>query len=54
MVLFNPQQGGRLRAYTISKSICLKVSIIGWLEFELAYFGTAVQHMNHYATGTIP
>ena len=25
-----------------------------WLEFELTYFEVAVQHFNHYATGTPP
>ena len=31
-----------------------KVNIIAGLEFELAYKDIAVQHVSHYATGTLP
>ena len=36
----------------LTKGISLKVGVIAWLEFELAYYDVAVQHVNHYATGT--
>ena len=38
--------------YTILKSVCLKVNVIEWLEFELAYLGTAGQHISDYITCT--
>ena len=38
--------------HTFPKGICLKVNIIVWLEFELAYYDSAVQHFNHYTTKT--
>ena len=31
-----------------TKRICPKVNVIAWLEFELAYYDSAVQHFNHY------
>ena len=34
--------------------ISLEVSLIAWLEFELAYFEAAVQHFSHYAIVTPP
>ena len=34
--------------YIFSWSISPKVSVIAWLQFELAYFGTVVQHFSHY------
>ena len=46
---------GRIReVHTFSKCICLKVNIIAWLEFELAYFEAAVQHFNHCTMWTPP
>ena len=38
--------------YTFSKDICPKVNVIAWLELELNYFETAVQHVSHKTTGT--
>ena len=35
------------------KSINPKVNINGRLEFELAYYTVAVQHVNHFATDTL-
>ena len=32
-------------------SICPKVNVIARLEFELAYFKSAVQYFSHYTTG---
>ena len=29
-----------------------KVNIIAWLEFELAYYNVAVQHISHYIIST--
>ena len=34
----------------LSKGICSKVNVIARMEFELAYFETAVHHFSHYAT----
>ena len=31
----------------------LKVNVIEWLEFELAYCDITVQHVNHYAMKTL-
>ena len=36
------------------KSICLKVNVIARLEFELAYYDSAVHRFNHYTTKTPP
>ena len=33
-----------------SKNICLKVSVITLLEFELAYYDAAVENVNPWAT----
>ena len=35
--------------YTFPKSINLKVNVMVWLEFKLAYFKAVVQSFNHYA-----
>ena len=32
------------------KVINPKVNVIAWLEFELAYFEAAIQHVSHYTT----
>ena len=40
--------------HTFPNSICPKVNVIAWLEFELTYYDSTVQHFNHYATGTPP
>ena len=37
---------------TFLKCINLKVNIIVWLEFEMAYYDVTVQHISHCATGT--
>ena len=34
------------------KGIYPKVTVIAWLEFELAYYDVAVQCVSHYTTGT--
>ena len=39
-------------AHTFPKDICPKVNIITWLDFELAYYDSAIQHFNHYTTRT--
>ena len=36
------------------EGICLKVNVIARLEFELAYYDSAVQHFKRYTTGTFP
>ena len=40
------------RVPTVHKDICLKVNVIAWLEFELMYYDSTVQHFNHYTMGT--
>ena len=36
------------------KGIDSKVNVKAWLELELAYHNIAVQHINHYAMGSLP
>ena len=36
------------------KGICPKVNVIAQLEYELAYYDSAVHHFNHYPTRTPP
>ena len=50
MILFNPQLEGQGGGHTFLKSICLKVSVIARLVFELAYYDAAEQLFNHYTT----
>ena len=40
--------------HTFPKGICPKVNIIAQLEFELAYYNSAVHRFNHYTTRTPP
>ena len=42
------------RVHTFPKGICQKVKVIVWLDFELVYYDSAVQHYNHYTAGTLP
>ena len=44
----------RGRGYIFLKGICPKVNVIARLEFELAFFDVAFEHVNHYTTGTSP
>ena len=39
--------------HTFRKGICLKVNLIAKLEFELAYYDSAVHRFNHYTTKTL-
>ena len=39
---------------TFPKGICPKVIVIGRLEFELAYYDSAVHRFNRYTTTTPP
>ena len=39
--------------HNFPKSICLKVNLISRLEFELAYYDSTDQRLNHYATRTL-
>ena len=41
---------GGLGGLYISLGICPKVNVIARLEFELAYYYSAVQRFNHYIT----
>ena len=43
-------EGNKEGVVSLPKSICAKVNVIAWLEFELAYFEVAVQLFSHYAT----
>ena len=36
--------------HTFPKGICPKVNVIVRLEYELAYYGSAVHRFNHYTT----
>ena len=49
MILFKKKAGGIWGFNTFPKDICPKVNVLLWLEFELAYFETVVQHFSHYA-----
>ena len=40
--------------HTFPKGICPKVNVIARLEFESAYYDSAVHHFNHYTTKTPP
>ena len=40
--------------HTFPKGICPKVNVIAQLEFELAYYDSAVQCFNYYSTRTPP
>ena len=42
------------RVNTIPKGICPKVNVIARLEYELAYYESAVHRFNHYTTRTPP
>ena len=44
---------GDKKVQTFAKGISLKVNATVWLKFELAYFEVIVQHVNHYAIGTL-
>ena len=40
--------------HTFSKGICPKVIVIERLEYELAYYDSAVHRFDHYTTRTPP
>ena len=40
--------------HTFPQSICLKVNVIARLEYEHAFYDSAVHHFNHYTTRTTP
>ena len=40
--------------HTFPKGICPKVNVIARLEYELAYYDSAVHRFNHYTTRTPP
>ena len=40
--------------HSFPKDTSPKVNVIAQLEFELAYYNVAVQHVSHYATGITP
>ena len=53
MALFNPQLADK-GVHTFPKGISLKFNVIVRLEFKIAYYDVAVQHVSYYATGTTP
>ena len=53
-VLFNQLQGGKGRVHIFPKGICPKENVIVRLEFELAYYDSALQCFSHYITSTPP
>ena len=36
-----------MRVHAFRKGICSKVNVIARLDFELAYYDSAVEHINH-------
>ena len=40
--------------HTFLNDIRPKVNVLARLEFDHAYFDVAVQHISHYAMGTLP
>ena len=50
-MLFNWEYKG---IHTFTKGICPKVNAMARLEFELAYYDSAVQRFNQYTTRTPP
>ena len=50
MVLFNPWEDKGV--HTFPKGICPKVNVIARVEYELAYYDSAVHRFNHYTTRT--
>ena len=40
--------------HTFPQGICPKVNVIERLEFELAYYDSAIHRFNHYTTRTPP
>ena len=42
----------RITFHTFPKGICPKVNVIARLEYELAYYDSAVHRFNHYTTRT--
>ena len=44
--------GGDKGTHIFPKGIKLKVNIVVWLEFELAYLEATVQHLSHHVMGT--
>ena len=43
-----------MKIYTFPKDISPKMNVIAWLEFELADYDVAVQHISHYVTEIFP
>ena len=39
--------------HTFPKGICPEVNVIARLEYELAYYDSAVHRFNHYTTRTV-
>ena len=52
VVVFLSHSWGHKRVHIFPKGINPKVNVIAWLEFELAYYDFAVEHVSHYATGS--
>ena len=49
-----PTGGGDKGVHTFLQGISLKVNVITWLEFELAYCEVTVQYVCHLTTETTP
>ena len=47
-----PIAGGSKRVHTFPDGICSKVNVIAPLEYELAYYDSAVHRFNQYTTRT--
>ena len=45
---------GDKRVHTFPKGVCPIMNVIAWLEYELAYYDSAIHRFNHYTTRTPP
>ena len=49
-----PRRWEDKEVHTFPKDICPRVNLVAWLEFELAYYDSAVQLFNPYTMRTPP
>ena len=54
LMYYSSHSLGDKEVHIFSKGISSKVNEIARPEFELSYYGVAVQHVSHYATVTYP
>ena len=51
--MYSPHRWEDKGVHNFPKVICQKVNVIAWLEFELAYYDSAVQFLNHDTPGLL-